>query len=109
LKVGDICLWWIRIIAWFANIVHVKVSDFRKWSFYVVVASIVRILTRRVASGDRSAFLKKWQALAGIGVKVRRMLGGSNQRSVSVVVAEVDICFVLDDGIVPAIIDPQSG
>jgi hypothetical protein len=36
------------------------------------------------------------------------MLGGSNQRSVSVVVAEVDICFVLDDGIVPAIIDPQS-
>jgi hypothetical protein len=108
LKIGDICLWWIRIVAWFADIVDVKVSDFGKWTFDVIVASIVRILTRRVASGDRSAFLKKWQALAGISVKVRCMLRGSNQRSISVVVAEVDICLVLDDGIVPAIIDPQS-
>jgi hypothetical protein len=108
LKVGDICLWWVRIITWFANIIDVKVSDFRKWTFDVVVASIVRILTRRVASCDRSAFLEKWQAIAGISAKVRCMLRGSNQRSVSVVVAEVDISFVLNDGIVPAIIDPQS-
>jgi hypothetical protein len=108
LKVGDICLWWIRIIAWFANIVDIKVSDFRKWTFDVIVASIVCILTRWVTSRHRGAFLKKWQALASVSIQVRCVLRGTDQRSVGIVVAEVDICLVLDDGIVPAIINPQS-
>lgn len=43
LEVADVCLRWVGVVAWGADVVDVEVSGLGKWAFNVVVADFVGV------------------------------------------------------------------
>lgn len=65
-------------------------------------------LARLIRSSHLAAFLQQWQAICLVGVKIHGMLGSRDDGLVAVVETVVYTGFLLDDGIKPAIVNPEG-
>lgn len=114
-KVARVRPWWVRILARLANIVHIIVvsSDttvrrgLGQWALDVVVAGVIRRLTISVRAG-RSALCQRWSAFAVVGICESGVLGRGDDGFVRVVVSKVNVRFLLQRRVNPAIVDTQS-
>lgn len=97
---------WVWILTGLANVVDVKVGDLTQGPLDVVVAYVLRVRAGGIRTAT-CAILKGRYTRLSVCVEVGIMLRGGDQRVVGVAVAVVDVCFVLEDGVEPAVVDAQ--
>jgi hypothetical protein len=107
-QVGGVGLRRIRVVAWLADIIDVPVSGFRDGALDAVGASAVGVGASAITARGGGALLESGEAVVVVGVGVRVVIRLADEGFVGVVVAEIDVRLVLEDRVIPAVIDGEG-
>jgi hypothetical protein len=107
-QVGGVGLRRIRVVAWLADIIDVPISGLRDGALDAVSACAVGIGAIAIIARCCGALLESGEAVVVVGVGVRVVIGLANEGLVGVVVAEIDVRLVLEDRVVPAVVDGKG-
>ena len=114
-QVGRVGGWWVRVVGWLADVIDVEVvtgfaavgSGLGEWVFDSVRADGVRILAVGVGAGC-VALGESWGAVVGVGIHQARVLVSGDEGLVGIVKSKVNISFLLEGSVEPAVVDAQS-
>lgn len=97
----------IRVVIWFANVVWVEICVIEDRVFDVLGTRLIGVDavhdTARLV-----ALLNGWKTLIVVGFLVLFLLLRRDEPSIGVVIAELDVRFLLGTCVVPAIVDPEG-
>lgn len=108
LQVGDVGFRGAGVGARGADVVDVEVGGLGEGALDAVVAGVVGRDAGGVGAGRGGAGLQRRHALLVVGGEVGGALGGADERPVGVGVGVVDVGFVLEDRVEPAVVDAEG-
>ena len=108
LQIAHIRLRRIGIRARGAHIIDIEVGDRSERSFDRAVANIIRVHAGGIGARDAATLFERGQAVGVIAIGVGGSLRRVDEGPVGIAEAVVDVGFVLQDGVEPAVVDAEG-